>query len=102
MSPHNQILARFNVPYNRPLTQLEAAYTINLMAEHIVTLYLDRAVAAIRADKKVGRGTCTSIDEAYSDAELTQYIRDDYEGPIADTACIIKWARNDEGVRQAN
>lgn len=29
-----------------------------------------RAVAAVRADEIVGRGTCSVIDECYEDAEL--------------------------------
>lgn len=29
-----------------------------------------RAIAAIRADKIVGRGTCSVIDECYGEAEL--------------------------------
>lgn len=34
-------------------------------------------IAAARADKKVGKGTCSSTDECYEDEELKQeFIRD--------------------------
>lgn len=33
-----------------------------------------RAVAAIRADKLVGRGTCSAVDECYGDNELDKLI----------------------------
>ena len=35
-----------------------------------------RAVAAIRADKLVGRGSCSMIDECYDDAELAAMLED--------------------------
>jgi hypothetical protein len=39
----------------------------------------DTRVAAIRADEKIGRGTCSVIDECYTDAEIVK---------LADERCI--------------
>jgi len=50
-------------------------------------------VDAIRADKVVGRGTCSSIDECYSDADIMEALRD---GGITTIAAAIKWAREGE------
>lgn len=50
-------------------------------------------VDAIRADKVVGRGTCSSIDECYSDADIMEALRD---RGITTIAAAIKWAREGE------
>lgn len=49
----------------------------------------DPRVAAIRNDSKVGRGTCSVIDECHSDAELVAEL--DREG-IRTPKQAIKWA----------
>lgn len=56
----------------------------------------DRRVTAIRNDKKVGRGTCSSIDECLTDDELIAML--DAEKITTATAAVI-WARNDEAIR---
>ena len=43
----------------------------------------DPRVAAIRADEKVGRGSCSAIDEAFTDAELTAWLDEAGVGPRA-------------------
>lgn len=60
----------------------------------------DPRVAAIRADKIVGRGTCTTIDEATTDAELAQDLDDAGIGPKS-TVRAIRWARAVERTRRA-
>ena len=55
----------------------------------------DALIAAVRADKKVGKGTCSSIDECYEDEELKQeFIRDNITTPEG----AVKWAREAEGL----
>lgn len=51
----------------------------------------DPRVIAIRMDTKVGRNTCSMIDECYSDTELTAEL--DAKG-ITTTAKALKWARD--------
>lgn len=48
----------------------------------------DPRVAAIRADKIVGVGTCSPIDECYTDAELAAYLDDAGIGPRAVQAAV--------------
>ena len=52
-------------------------------------------VAAIRADKVVGMGTCSRIDECYSDKELAMALAEDHITTVADA---LRWAREDEGL----
>jgi hypothetical protein len=48
-------------------------------------------VAAIRADNKVGIGSCSVIDECYTDAELERELNDaGIKGKIES----VRWARN--------
>jgi hypothetical protein len=54
------------------------------------TTGIDFRVAAIRADRKVGRGTCSWIDECLSDAELAAEL--DKAGKRSPDAAV-KWAR---------
>jgi hypothetical protein len=56
---------------------------------------MDPRVAAIRADKKVGKGSCTSIDECYDDAEIVEYL-DKLKFVTIESA--IKWAYDSEGL----
>lgn len=37
---------------------------------------MDRLIAAVRADRLVGRGSCSSIDECYEDVELAELLAD--------------------------
>lgn len=56
---------------------------------------MDDLVKAIRADKAVGRGSCSSIDECWDDSEIRNaLIR---EG-ITEPAKAVKWARKQEGL----
>lgn len=55
----------------------------------------DQLVAAIRADKVVGMGTCSRIDECYSDKELAMALAEDHITTVAEA---LKWAREDEGL----
>jgi len=47
-------------------------------------------VKAVRADKKVGRGTCTEIDECYTDDELIQMFK---EGDVESCEKAVTWCR---------
>jgi hypothetical protein len=55
---------------------------------------LKQAIEAIRSDKLVGRGSCTSIDECYSDDELANDLLR-FGITLADA---VKWARETEGL----
>ena len=50
-------------------------------------------IAAVRADVKVGRGTCSVIDECYTDAELAEAFLN--EG-IDTVQNAVEWARDIE------
>jgi hypothetical protein len=52
-------------------------------------------VDAIRADKVVGRGTCSSIDECLSDAELAKELAHHGLTTVRDA---LKWAREGEEI----
>lgn len=52
-------------------------------------------IAAVREDKKVGRGTCTRIDECFSDEELFEEILKDCKTPGE----AVKEAREFEGLK---
>lgn len=56
---------------------------------------MDARVEAIRKDPCVGRGTCTTLDECFSDDELSWKLNED--GVISASAAI-QWARNYEGL----
>jgi hypothetical protein len=59
----------------------------------------DPRVEAIRSNERVGRGTCTTIDEAYTDSELIDAL-DKAEVTTAEKAVV--WAIEDEGFRIEN
>ena len=50
-------------------------------------------IAAVRADQKVGRGSCSVIDECYTDAELAEAFLN--EG-IDTVQNAVEWARDVE------
>lgn len=50
-------------------------------------------IAAVRSDVKVGRGTCSVIDECYSDRELATALA---EAKINTVKAAVKWARDVE------
>lgn len=50
-----------------------------------------KMIAAIRADKRVGRGTCSCIDEAYSDDELAEAITK--STTVTTVKKAVAWAR---------
>jgi len=54
-------------------------------------------VKAIREDKMVGRGSCSTIDEAYTDEELIEALMDD---DIKTVKQGIRWARKTEKIIQ--
>ena len=59
----------------------------------------DLRVEAIRSNKRVGRGTCTTIDEAYTDNELVEAL-DEAKAITVEKA--VAWAIEDEGFRIEN
>lgn len=50
-------------------------------------------IEAVRKDPVVGRGSCSSIDECWSDSDLEQYLRED---GITDPKAAVRWAREHE------
>jgi hypothetical protein len=56
---------------------------------------LKQAVEAIRNDELVGRGSCTSIDECYSDDELSEEL---LRAGATTIEQAVKWARDSEGL----
>lgn len=52
-------------------------------------------VAAVRADPKVGRGTCSYVDETLSDDELVEMLRED--GIHSETGALLS-AREYESI----
>lgn len=50
-------------------------------------------LAAVRADSKVGRGSCSVIDECYSDRELSAALA---EAGIDTVKGAVDWARDVE------
>jgi len=53
-------------------------------------------VTAIRADKLVGRGTCSTLSECWDDVEIAEILEE--EG-ITTLKGAIEWARDYEGLR---
>ena len=49
---------------------------------------LEEMIEAVRSDEKVGRGSCSTIDETYTDAELAELI-----GKCRTTAGAVRAAR---------
>lgn len=58
---------------------------------------LEEMVAAIRADKVVGRGTCSSIDECWDHKEIVEALT---SAGIVTISAALKWAREQEGFFQ--
>jgi hypothetical protein len=56
---------------------------------------IDPRVAAIREHPRVGRGSCTSVDECYSDADLITLFND-VETRITSAKAAIEWALESE------
>lgn len=56
---------------------------------------IQEMIAAIRNDKVVGRGSCSSIDECWSDEELEEQLA---FGGITMEKAAVKWAREQEGM----
>lgn len=57
---------------------------------------MDPRVKAIRADEKIGRGTCSSIDECFTDTELVAEL--DREGITSPDKAVAHY-REIEGIR---
>lgn len=71
---------------------------------------LDPRVKAVRADRLVGKGSCTTVDEALTDAELLGYLEEDgaetelqavnwardYEGLVREQALNSRWGEDDD------
>lgn len=60
---------------------------------------MNTLVDAIRNHPKVGVGSCTSIDECYTDQELIDALA---EGEITTVEEAIAWAIETEGIRIEN
>ena len=56
---------------------------------------MDTRVNAIRNHKKVGRGSCTSIDECWEDKEIVSWLDDNN---ITTDNGAVKWALEREGL----
>ena len=54
---------------------------------------MQEMIAAVRADVKVGRGSCSVIDECYSDRELAEALT---EAGIDTVKAAVDWARDVE------
>lgn len=61
----------------------------------ILAAETDPRVAAIRNDRRVGTGSCTSIDECYGDEELIETL--DLED-ITTPEAALQWALEQEGL----
>jgi hypothetical protein len=61
------------------------------------TSTLSNLVKAIRSDRRVGRGSCTSIDECYEDCEIAEELSRENVTTIEGA---IKWAINREALWQ--
>lgn len=55
----------------------------------------DARVKAIRNDEKVGRGSCSSVDECMTDSEIIAALN---EAKITTIAAAIKWARKEQSM----
>ena len=60
---------------------------------------MDDCIKAIRNDALVGRGTCSTIDECYSDSDLHEYLAEDN---VSTPRKAVEWARRWEGLRVEN
>ena len=65
------------------------------MAEYIRPANAAELIKAVRADKIVGVGTCSPIDECFGDDELLQFLcYEDFDGG-ANYSCTVKRAIKD-------
>lgn len=55
----------------------------------------DARVQAIRKDHRVGLGTCTSIDECWSESEILEFLDDNN---IKSAKAAVDWAYEQEGL----
>ena len=55
----------------------------------------DVRVQAIRKDHRVGLGTCTSIDECWSESEILEFLDDNN---IKSAKAAVDWAYEQEGL----
>lgn len=58
---------------------------------------MDPRVEAIRNDERVGRGSCTTIDEAMTDDEIIAELD---ESGIKTPKAAVKWAHDMEGLQR--
>jgi len=56
---------------------------------------MSKLIEAIRNDKRVGRGSCTYIDECYDDKDIVEYLKD---GGVTTEAGALAWAYDTEGL----
>ena len=56
---------------------------------------MDARLKAIRKHDKVGEGTCTTIDEAWTDEEIIEELD---KRDIKDAKDAVKWAVEQEGI----
>jgi len=56
----------------------------------------DPRIIAIRSDKAVGAGSCSSIDECYDAYDLIQFLDED---GIVEPAAAVAWARSLERLK---
>ena len=60
---------------------------------------MDARIEAIRSDKNVGRGSCTALDECYSDGEIIAALND--AGiPLLAVRTAVTWAYEQEGLQR--
>ena len=60
---------------------------------------MDERIKAIREHRRVGHGSCTTIDEATTDEELVQELN---EAGITTPEKSVEWALKTEGLRIEN
>ena len=60
---------------------------------------MDKRIEAIRNDAMVGRGSCSSLDECYSDSELLELISEDN---ISTPRKAVEWARRRASLQVEN
>lgn len=69
----------------------------------LLDAWLDAAVQAVRGDKVVGRGTCSTVDEAMTDQELREVLvgmYDKADGKIAVSTALAR-IKKTERVRRS-
>lgn len=62
----------------------------------VKTVPMDAMVEAIRSDKAVGRGTCSTVDECMDKVDIIKYLAED---GITTPLAAVKWAREYEGLK---